>query len=511
MSDQTPWKDSASGRFPQLQHDLTCDVLVIGGGITGLTAAWLLVKAGRKVCLIERNSLGDGETSHTTAHLTYVTDRRLHQLVSSFGRHAARLAWQGGAAAISTIEKIAASQNIECDFRRVPGFLHASLETEPSENDVELLQKDRQLAQEMGFEASYASLVHQVNRPGVRFANQAKFHPLRYLSGLAKSIVDAGGMIFEGTTASEFTENPRCVTANQYKIHTNHLIVATHVPIVGAAGFINSTLLQTKLVQTSTYAVAAHLPKDIYPEAVYWDTSDPYYYLRIDRGTTTDYAILGGQDHKTGQVENPSVCYHALETTLRTLLPEARIERRWSGQVIDTHDGLPYIGETAPRQFSATGFSGNGMTFGTLAGMMACDAVLDRENPWKALFSPDRKKLSSGWDYIKENFDYPYYLLRDRLAGADVASEEDVAPGEGKILVRDGARAACARDMSGRLQTVSAICTHMGCVVHWNQAEKTWDCPCHGSRFEPSGAVIAGPANTPLKPLDARHAASGNE
>ena len=502
MTEQTLWKDAAQRRFPALQQNLKCDVLVIGGGITGLTAAWLLLKAGRKVCLIERNSLGDGETSHTTAHLTYVTDHRLHQLVSSFGRAAARLAWQGGAAAISTIERIADSEHISCDFRRVPGFLHASLETEPTEEDIELLQKDRQLAQELGFEATYASLIHQVDRPGIRFANQAKFHPMRYLAGLANAIVEGGGSIFEGTTATEFSESPRCVTANHHQILADYLVVATHVPVVGEAGFISSALLQTKLVSSSTYAVGAHLPKDIYPEAVYWDTSDPYCYLRIDRGATTDYAILGGQDHKTGQVENPSVCYHALETTLKTLLPEARIDHRWSGQVIDTHDGLPYIGETAPRQFSATGFSGNGMTFGTLAGMMACDAVLERENPWKALFSPDRKKLSSGWDYIKENFDFPYYLLRDRLAGADVASAGEVAPGEGKILLVNGERVACSRDMSGRLQSVSAICTHMGCVVHWNQTEKTWDCPCHGSRFQPSGEVLAGPAETPLKALN---------
>jgi len=237
------------------------------------------------------------------------------------------------------------------------------------------------------------------------------------------------------------------------------------------ANLIASTVLQTKLVPSSTYAVGALIPRGKYPEALYWDTTDPYYYLQIDRGTESDYAIFGGADHKTGQV-------------------------------IDTHDGLPFMGETATNQFSATGYSGNGMTFGTLAAMMACDAVLGRENPWKQLFSPSRKTLSSGWDYLKENFDFPYYMLRDRLVGTDSSSAEDILPGEGKVLMVNEQRVACSRDISGRLQSVSAICTHMGCVVHWNPTETTWDCPCHGSRFATSGDVLGGPATDNLKPVE---------
>jgi len=504
MADSNPWQDVSLMRFPSLREDITCDVLVIGGGITGLTAAYLLLKAGKNVCVIERDQLGSGETAHTTAHLTCVTDLRLHQIAKTFGRDGAKLTWQGGAAAINTIERIVSSEKIDCRFRRIPGFLHESLLSDDSthEKERDSLQADYELAQDLHFESSLIPLVDLVQKPGIRFANQAKFHPLLYLSGLAQSIRESGGSIFEQTEATDFTENPRHITANGRKISAEYMVVATHVPVMAEANLIASTVLQTKLVPSSTYAVGALIPRGKYPEALYWDTSDPYYYLRIDRGTESDYAIFGGADHKTGQVKDPGDRYTDLEKQLKRLIPETRIERRWSGQVIDTHDGLPFMGETATNQFSATGYSGNGMTFGTLAAMMACDAVLGRENPWKQLFSPSRKTLSSGWDYLKENFDFPYYMLRDRLVGTDSSSAEDILPGEGKVLMVNEQRVACSRDISGRLQSVSAICTHMGCVVHWNPTETTWDCPCHGSRFATSGDVLGGPATDNLKPVE---------
>ncbi len=192
-----------------------------------------------------------------------------------------------------------------------------------------------------------------------------------------------------------------------------------------------------------------------------------------------------------------------------TLVPEVKtIDHEWSGQVIETNDGLPYVGETAERQFAAKGFSGNGMTFGTLGAMMACDAVLRRDNPWQDLFSVNRKKLRGGtWDYLKENFDFPYYLVADRFTPAEGNSPRSVARGEGKILQIDGQRIACFRDDNGKLSQMSAVCTHLGCQVRWNNAERTWDCPCHGSRFQATGEVLAGPAESPLEPVKRKTAA----
>jgi nitrite reductase/ring-hydroxylating ferredoxin subunit len=225
--------------------------------------------------------------------------------------------------------------------------------------------------------------------------------------------------------------------------------------------------------------------------------------LRVEPRPWDDYAIFGGNDHKTGQADDTRACYEALDAAARKLLPGFELTDRWSGQVIDTNDGLPYIGETSERQFVATGFAGNGMTFGTLAAMMARDAVVGRTNPWRDLLSVGRTHLRGGtWDYLRENKDYLYYLVRDRFASAQGASLRVLRRGEGKVLNVKGQRAAAYRDERGTMHVRSAICTHMGCEVKWNQAEATWDCPCHGSRFHSDGSVLAGPAESPLDELE---------
>lgn len=312
-------------------------------------------------------------------------------------------------------------------------------------------------------------------------------------------------MIHEHTEVREIEGDGIVVAARNRRVQGDYLVIATHVPLAGVSGLIGATLLQTRLYPYTSYAVGAKVASGVVPEALYWDTSEPYYYLRINRHPTYDYLIFGGEDHKSGQATDTEGRYARLAARLTELVPRAKITDRWSGQVIETNDGLPYIGETAERQFAATGFAGNGMTFGTLAAMMITDAVLERNNPWQNIFSVSRKKLRGGtWDYLKENFDYPYYLVKDRLAPVDGTSTRDIKRDEGKILKLDGQRVACYRDPQGKLSQVSAVCTHMGCLVHWNGAEKTWDCPCHGSRFLPNGQVIGGPAETPLEPVAAK-------
>jgi len=249
--------------------------------------------------------------------------------------------------------------------------------------------------------------------------------------------------------------------------------------------------------------VGAKVPQGSIPQALFWDTDDPYYYLRIDGHRGFDYAICGGEDHKTGQESDTEQRYHRLEELMRKLIPSAAVDHHWSGQVIETNDALPLIGETAEKQFVATGFSGNGMTFGTLGAMMCLDAFLGRKNPWQELFDVHRKKIRGGtWDYLKENKDYPYYLLRDWLAKSEGKSLRIVKKGQGKILNLNGKKVAASRDENGQVFLCSPVCTHMGCIVAWNGAEKTWDCPCHGSRFKATGDVISGPAETPLEKIE---------
>jgi Rieske Fe-S protein len=221
----------------------------------------------------------------------------------------------------------------------------------------------------------------------------------------------------------------------------------------------------------------------------------------MDRHHGFDYAIFGGQDHKTGQETDTASAYQRLEEALRKIFPEAELDHRWSGQVIETPDGLPYMGETASRQFAATGFGGNGMTFGTLGAMMAVDAFLKRKNPWSDLFAIDRKEFKAAWDYLKENKDYPYYFVRDWVGGTEGKSLSALKRNEGKILRLAGRKVAAFRDEHGKVSLCSPVCTHLKCIVAWNNAEKTWDCPCHGSRFKATGEVIAGPAEEDLEKL----------
>ena len=504
MNTTSYWAES--GALPKclpLRRDLEVDVVVVGGGITGLTAAYLLTKAGARVALLERERFGGGETSHTSAHLTCVTDLRLRELVKTFGRDHAQAVWDAGSAAIAQIHQIIEDENIACEFHWVPGYLHAPVNKRRDADEIARLQEDAQLADELGFDAKFVEQVPLVSCPGVRFANQALFHPRKYLAGLLKTLRDRGCNLFENTEAGAIETEPTIVRSNGHTIRCKFVVIGTHVPLQGATGMVSATLLQTKLAAYSTYAVGAQIEKGTVPQASFWDTADPYFYLRIERRKSHDYAILGGADHKTGQALDPVRHYARVEKRLRQLLPTATIDHRWSGQVIETNDGLPFMGETAPGQFVATGFSGNGMTFGTLGAMMAADVFTKRRNPWAQLFDVNRKKLLGGtWNYLIENKDYPFYMAKQWLAKPGASSLRGVKRGEGKIVVVDGSKVAAFRNDQGKLSVRSAVCPHMGCIVRWNGAEKTWDCPCHGSRFQATGEVIAGPAEDPLADKD---------
>jgi glycine/D-amino acid oxidase-like deaminating enzyme/nitrite reductase/ring-hydroxylating ferredoxin subunit len=498
--DTTPyWTESATmPRFAKLERDLRVDVAVVGGGITGLTAVYLLAKAGRSAALIERERCGQIDTGHTSAHVTMVTDLRLTELAKQFGRNHAQAVWDAGLAAISNIDAIVREEDIACELAWVPGYLHGPIGAAPSQ-DPAPYREEATLAYDLGFDATFVGEVPVIGGPGVQFENQARFHPRLYIAGLARAATAAGAQIFEHTAAESFCDRPRSITANGCTISCDAIVLATHTPLTGNTSLASAMMFQTKLALYTSYVVAGRAAAGTIPDALFWETADPYHYLRLEPHRGFDLVIFGGEDHKTGQAADTNACYERLERTLLRLVPGAELTHRWSGQVIETPDGLPYIGETAERQFAATGFSGNGMTFGTLGGMMAADAVLGRTNPWADLFDPGRKKLRGAlWDYIAENKDYPYYLVRDRFAGAQGRSLRALKRGEGKILELDGRRVAAFRDPTGATSMKSAVCTHMGCDVRWNQAEQTWDCPCHGSRFKPDGAVIAGPAESPL-------------
>ena len=497
------WVDSESlPRFPKLARDEQVDVVIVGGGITGLTAAYLLTRAGRSVAVLERDRCARIDTGHTTAHVTMVTDMRLSELVKSFGREHAQAAWDAGLAAIDQIDQIVRGEKIECRFAWVPNYLHAPHAAAATVDDVDF-REEAALANDLGFDAMFVQEVPFIRKPGVRYDGQARFHPRMYLAGLARAIQDAGGHIYEHSEAREFCDEPLSVTANDCTIRCTDVVIATHTPLTGNKNIALATLFQTKLALYSSYVVAGQVPSGQVPDALFSDTADPYHYLRVHPGRDYDIVIFGGEDHKTGQAVDSDACYSRLERELKALIAEINVTHHWSGQVIETHDGLPYLGRNADHQYIATGFAGNGMTFGTLGAMIAADGILGRTNPWTELFDTGRTKIRYGlWDYISENKDYPYYLIRDRFAGAEGRTWRSLKRGEGKILELDGTRVAAYRDDNGKTILRSPTCTHLGCEVAWNVAEKTWDCPCHGSRFKPTGDVLAGPAESPLSEIE---------
>jgi glycine/D-amino acid oxidase-like deaminating enzyme/nitrite reductase/ring-hydroxylating ferredoxin subunit len=497
MRSSSYWLETGPIRsFPALNKDISVDILVIGGGITGITTAYLLKQSGFTVALIERGRMAAMDTGHTTAHLTCVTDTSLDTLEKNFGANHAQAVWDAGAAAIDEIEAIVGRETIDCEFTRLPGYLHNPL-AGPSKTDK--LKEIARLAQRFGFDATFLESIPHFGVSGIQFANQAKFHPRKYLAKLLDVTTGDGLHVFEKTAATKFDAKKRRVKANRHWITFDRVAIMTNNPLVGLVSMSAATLFQTKLSLYSSYVLGARVPHATLPVALFWDVKDPYDYLRVDPQADFDYVIFGGDDQKTAQGAPPATRYARLLAKLEKIVPDAKIEHRWSGQVIETNDGLPFIGENAERQFIATGFCGNGITFGTISAMMARDWATGVKNPWSELFAVDRKMLRGGiWDYLRENKDYPYYLIKGRLERAKADSVRELERDAGTIVKSSNGKVAAYRDSVGKVHKHSAICPHMGCIVRWNGAEKTWDCPCHGSRFKPTGEVIAGPAEAPL-------------
>lgn len=504
MIEQSLWRAQSMPAFPERALPNEVDVVVIGAGITGLTAAYLLKRSGKRVAVFDRERIGSGESGNTSAHLTCVTDERITALAKQFGDDGARLAWEAGATAIDLIESNASESGIACRFRRVPGYLCAPFFDEAKlREETDAIRADAELAARLGFPVRFVENGPLTGRPALAIADQAIFHPLEYLAGLALAVDSDGSFVRERCEVGDVIQDPLAVVVDGHNVACTDLVIATHVPIVGIRNLAGATLFQTKLYPYSTYIVGARLPAGSIALGLYDDTTDPYFYLRVHEDADGPYAVFGGGDHKTGKETDTESCYARLEEALRRLLPEARIERRWSGQVVETTDGLPFIGEVADHQYIAAGYAGNGLTFGTVAAMIMRDAITGAKNPWRDLFDPSRKVSSPSAlrTLIEENVDYPLHFIADRLRQNKNIGVENVPRGEGRVVVSDGQRVAVHRKDDGTVVKVSAVCTHMGCIVRWNNAERTWDCPCHGSRFTPEGLVLGGPAESPLEPL----------
>jgi glycine/D-amino acid oxidase-like deaminating enzyme/nitrite reductase/ring-hydroxylating ferredoxin subunit len=494
------WRQTAAG-FPDaggLHEDTVADVCVIGGGIAGLTTAYLLGRAGMNVVLLEAEDLLRGESGRTTAHLSNVMDDGLVKLERMHGEVGLKLAVQSHGAAIDQIERIVLDEKIDCDFARVDGYLFNPPDIRKNILDGELDAANRTgLAVEPMLRVPFPSFD---TGPCLRFARQAQFHPAKYLAGLAAAIRRQGGRIFVHSPVNVFEGGAaaRAAIRSGAAVRASALVVATNTPVN------DRVAIHTKQFPYRSYAVAFRIPAGSVPQALYWDTADPYHYVRLARGNDSEVLIVGGEDHKTGQGHDESGCFARLESWARQRFPQAgAIVTRWSGQVMEPMDGLAFIGRNPGDEnvYIATGDSGQGMTHGTIAGILLTDLIMGRDNPWTKLYDPSRKSLRAATEYVRENVNTAVQYL-DWLTPGDVASEARLAPGEGG-LVRVGLRkVAVCKDSDGRVHRHSAVCPHLGCIVHWNPAESSWDCPCHGSRFNANGHVINGPALGGLSPAE---------
>lgn len=474
---------SAHPAFPTLHGDLDVDVCIVGGGIAGITTAYLLKQEGMRVAVVDRKTVGGGDTGHTTAHLTGILDRSYTSLTGTFGRAGAKLAWEGAMESIDTIERLASEAGIECDFRRVDAVQFAPHTAQSKE-----LHAEESALRSLGVITAPAGDIPLKHADGYRVTGQGRVHPLKYLYGLARRVHGNGSMILEHTPVVGFDGRRAETPAGE--IRAGRFVFATHTPIE------EMVRMHLKITPMQTYVIAIERIDD-FEDDLFFDNLDPYHYVRNHE----NYLIVGGADHPTGARTDTEQAFAELEHYVRTnITPEPRVLARWSGEIFDPADGLPYVGEGGKGELFATGFSGTGMTFGSLSGSILRDLARGRPNRYAELFSPDRVH---GWQELaKHNLNAAWHFAQDRVRAADPDAIDRLTPGEG-VVVRLGAKpVAVSKHADGSLTAVSARCTHVGCLVNWNRAEQSWDCPCHGSRFQAGGEVVSGPAVKALAPVD---------
>lgn len=481
-----------------LDHDARVDVCVVGAGITGLNIAYTLALDGKRVLVLDDGEIGGGQTSRTTAQLSTSIDRHYVEIERIHGPDATRLAAESHAAAITRIGSIARAEGIDCGFERLDGYLFGS--TPDSETG---LAQELAAAQRAGVSvelARRAPLRDFDTGPCLCFFDQAQIDPRAYVAGLARAARRRGVQFATGTHVRAIHSGvPARVETTRGPIVTCDVVaVATNVPM-------NDRLaLVTKQAAYSTYVVAARLPPDAVAPALYWDDADPYHYVRL-AGELEPLLIVGGEDHRSGQSDFQLERFLRLEAWARQLVPDlGPVVRRWSGQCMESVDGLAFIGRNpgdAGDVYVATGDSGQGITHGTIAGVLIADLVAGRTSPWAQLYDPARKSLRSTVRYVRENtrtaLQYGRWLGR-----GDAHDASALECGQGAVIRRGWSMIAAWRDESGELHERSAVCPHLGGIVHWNVAEKTWDCPCHGARFSALGHVLSGPANSDLKAVE---------
>jgi glycine/D-amino acid oxidase-like deaminating enzyme/nitrite reductase/ring-hydroxylating ferredoxin subunit len=484
------WKDeiNVQQRYPTLDKKIEVDITIIGGGITGVTTAYLLSNEGLRVALIERNQIGSGETGNTTAMITHFFDSYSSKLEKDTNIESTKAYWDAKQLAIEKIQEFVIKENINCDLTKCSSYIYAL-----DDNGIKDLERELEYAEKFSYKLKleYANMFPFENKGHIEIPDQYKFHPRKYILELIEKAKENGVHVFENTQATDIKEQDdfSIIKTTSGEIHTNKIVLATHYP------YSKDPILLGKLTPYNSYVIEVEIAKDIFVEGNYWDTQDPYMYFRIEKGEAIDILIVGGCDHRTGKLEREAP-YKDLELYLQDTLgiKEYKLLHTWSGQVIESNDGLPFIGKYKDNKYIATGFWGNGMTFGTFSAILLADIICGRDNQFEKIFAVNR--LNKPTAFINEGLENAKDFIVGRLPTFD-KDESDTESGQ--IISEDGKKVAVYKDKNGKTIKISAYCTHMGCIVNWNKTDKTWDCPCHGSRFSTKGKVITGPADKELE------------
>lgn len=491
------WIASAEKQeYPELREDISVDVAIIGGGIVGLTCAYLLKNKGLKVAVLEANKIARGTTGHTTAKITSQHGLIYNKLINKFGEEKARQYAEANEKAIRFIADLVKEKNIDCDFCWRPAYVYTQ-----SEDYIEKIEKEVKAASSLGIKAEY---VENIPLPfdikgAERFDNQAQFHPLKYLYALSKEIPGDGSSIFENTKVVDIQDEEKCtvVTRQGNKVSASSVIVASHFPCYDGMGMYFARMYAEK-----SYILGVKI-KDKFPEGMFITAEDPGRSLRSQKYDDGEIILVGGEHHKTGSEKYTNIHYENLGNFAKETFNLESILYRWSTQDCMTVDGVPYTGHLTSKTkniYVATGFQKWGMTNSTASALIITDLITKGESPWAPIYNPSRFDIiASGAKLVSENLDVAEKLVGGKIAPVPDLEEVEINKGEAKVVKIDGERVGAYRDEQGELHVVDITCTHLGCELVWNEAEKTWDCPCHGSRFSFDGDNIEGPAFNPLK------------
>ncbi len=479
-----------------LQKDMIYDVLIVGGGITGITTALMLQLAGKRCVVAEAYNLGFGTTGGTTAHLNTLLDTPYTTIARNFGEDGARLTAIAARDAINLIEGFINTYAIDCDFQYQSAFLFSQNEDET--NELKKIEEatakagvDLFLADSLPFNISFDRVV--------KIEKQAKFHPLHYIHGLARAFEKIGGIIVQNCPIDEVSSGEYFkANCNYGLLHADKLVYATHVPP-------GINLLHFRCAPYRSYAGAIKLQPGAYSGGLVYDMKDPFHFFRTQTINNEDYLIAGGFDHKTGHHDNTDHLFTELHAYLKPYFDFEKFDFHWSSQYFNSTDGLPYIGLLPghDKTYTATGFGGNGMIYGTVAAMIISDLIQDKMNLYADLYSPSRIKPIAGFaDFVKENADVVKMFVNKRLDYETIKSLASIANRDAEVVKYEGQMLGIYKDEQGKLHAINPVCTHAKCIVTWNNAEKSWDCPCHGGRFSPDGAVLTGPPARPLESIE---------